>query len=239
MDVVFEVIKRVIKRLGESPTRAEALSQTRAEACDRLHQLLDRQNAIEVMVAGEVAAERGADGKPSFPNEALRRAEEYRRLSTSIEYQQVLQEVDRARRELRALDAEIESVQRRHASDLAVVGLVTVLLNAGKSEEVEEILAAYTGGQAEAATPAEQAASPVADPTSETPEEVTVIVLETRAAKSEGVVRAWCRLADGSYTAVFGKNGIGQTLAAAAGKAVKVRGKQGNAGLIALRVDPV
>jgi hypothetical protein len=265
----------IIQRLGETPATLERMVRARGEKCDALHDYIDRQKAIEIIVAGKVASERDAAGRPRFSNEALRRAEEARRLSVSAEYQAVLREVAEARRQLRELDALIEGVQRRHRSDTVLIGLITALLSAGRREDAEVVLQAYAG-QAEAtlatepeATPEPAApAAPVATPAApapepaapaapaaqaaqaapaagqaasasvETPEEVFVLVLETRAAKSEGVIRAWCRLEDGSTTAIFGKNGIGEALASTVGRTARVKVRRGNAGYIALRVDP-
>jgi len=223
----------ILRRIQGTPNRASQLVQERGEVCDRLHMLLDRQKTIEVQVAGDVASERGTDTKPIFPNEALRRAEESRRLAASAEYQQVLQDVDQARKRLREVDAELESVQRRHASDLAVIGLVTALMNAGKLEDAEVALAAYAGEDA-----VETAAKGAAETAAGEDDTVTATVLEVRHGKNAGIIRAWCELADGRNAAIYGKNGIGQALASAVGKKVRVRVRAGNAGLIALRVDP-
>lgn len=65
----------------------------------------------------------------------------------------------------------------------------------------------------------------------------TFTVLETRAGKSPGTVRAYCQAADGNKVAVYAKNGNGQVLAGAVGKTVNVKYRQGDKGLIALNVQ--
>jgi len=211
----------IIQRLGETPATLERMVRARGEKCDALHDYIDRQKAIEIIVAGKVASERDAAGKPRFSNEALRRAEEARRLSVSAEYQAVLREVAEARRQLRELDALIEGVQRRHRSDTVLIGLITALLSAGRREDAEVVLQAYAG-QAEAtlatepeATPEPAApAAPVATPAAPAPEPadpapvtetqaatdkddtITAVVLEVRPGKTAGTVRAWAQLSN-------------------------------------------
>lgn len=63
-------------------------------------------------------------------------------------------------------------------------------------------------------------------------------VLETRAGKSPGTVRAYCQaIGSDQKVAVYGKNGNGQVLAGAVGKTVAVKYRQGEKGLIAVNVQ--
>jgi hypothetical protein len=234
----------------------------RGELSDRLHRTLDVMKEIEAQTAGEVASETDGNGGKRWPNEAARNAEIQRRLAADAGYQALRAEADRLRQELRAADAEIEQVGRRHRSDANMAYLVASLLGAGLRAEAEAVLAAYGAKQEAPEEPQAQAeaeppkADAQAEPKAQEPktepqaqgqgqapkadglETGTFTVLEVRAGKSEGTVRAYCEGPDGK-TAVYAKNGAAKVLSGAAGRKVEVRFHRLDKGLFAVEARPV
>jgi len=206
---------------------------------------LDDLKAREAEVAGAVAAETDGNGGKKYPNEAARNAEIQRRLAADAGYQALRAEADRLRQELRAADAEIEQVGRRHRSDANMAYLVASLLGAGLRAEAEAALAAYGEPQEAPEEPQAQAeAEPKPDAQAQGQakadglETGTFTVLEVRAGKSEGTVRAYCEGPDGK-TAVYAKNGAAKVLSGAAGRKVEVRFRRLDKGLFAVEARPV
>ncbi len=240
---------QIAVRLREMPDRAAELVLRRGELSDRLHRVLDDLKAREAEVAGVVAAETDGNGGKKYPNEAARNAEIRRRLQADPAYLAATTEADRLRQELRAVDAEAEQVGRRHRSDCQVAYLVTSLLGAGLRAEAEAVLAAY-GAEPEAQREPQAQAEPEppkaeAEPKTEPQapkadglETGTFTVLEVRAGKSEGTVRAYCEGPDGK-TAVYAKNGAAKVLSGAVGRKVEVRFRRLDKGLFAVEARPV
>ena len=92
-----------------------------------------------------------------FPNEKARQAEMVRRLAQDASYQALRAEADRLRQEVRAVDAEMEQVSRRHRSDCQVAYLAASLLGVGL--RAEAVLAAY-GSEPEAPEEPQAQAAP-------------------------------------------------------------------------------
>ena len=235
-----EVLTRIARGLQEAPDRAAELVLRRGEVNDRLHRTVDVMKEIEVRTAGEVAVETDGNGGKRWPNEAARNAEIRRRLQADPAYLAATAEADRLRQELRAVDAEIEQVSRRHRSDANMAYLVANLLGAGLRAEAEAVLAAY-GSEPEApeepqaqAEPESQAQAPKADGL----ETGTVKVLEVRPGQAQGTVRAWCEGPEGKV-AVYAKNGAAKTLSGAVGRQVTIRYRRLDKGLFAVEARPV
>jgi hypothetical protein len=66
----------------------------------------------------------------------------------------------------------------------------------------------------------------------------TFTVLEVRAGKSEGTVRAYCQGEDGAKVPIYAKNGAAQALSKAVGKKVVVKFRRLDKGLFALEARP-
>ncbi|MDI6907911.1 MAG: hypothetical protein QMC81_10580 [Thermoanaerobacterales bacterium] len=241
---MMRILSEIVKRMGETPAKAEELVLKRGEAADALHNGLDESKRIEIQVAGQVAAERNREGKPVYANAAMREFEEVRRLAAHGRYQELQGKIEAHRNALRALDAALESLRLRAKADEQVVALVTALLNTGHAEDAENVLTAYAGVTASDEAQKDEAPAPAADASPATPagtaanpgglETLRATVLEVRAGKSAGTIRAFCELDDGGKIAVYGKNGVGQTLAGAVGREVEVKGRHGDKGFIAL-----
>lgn len=236
-----EVLCEIAKRLGEVPTSSGELIRKRAETSDSLYKNLDGMKEKEINVAGAVATERNGDGRPVFPNEAVRNAEISRRLKADTEYQGIQKEVDRLRQELRKLDAQIEETSQRHRSDSNIVNLVSSMLGAGLKDEAARILSAYAEGITTPKTPIESSTSEMQQTRDKDGDLETgvFLVLETRPGRNEGTIRAYVEAKDGTRTALFAKNGAGQTLATAIGKKVEAQYRRLDKGLYAIRVCPV
>lgn len=229
-----EILVEVVSRLGSVPDRAAELVRLRAETSDQLHKALDLQKQAEVQVAGQVATEKGTDGKPLYPNEACRNAEIQRRLNEMPDWKLSQGVVDKYRKTLRDLDAEIEAVQRRHRSDVALVGLVTALLNAGMTEDAEALVQAYAGNQNQQENRDEQEVLTEQPKQDDGLEVITARVLEARNTKAD-TVRAYCET-DKGKVAVYAKNGIGTALLQAVGKEIMLQAKKLDKGYFAVKV---
>ncbi|MEW6727552.1 MAG: hypothetical protein AB1327_11455 [Bacillota bacterium] len=232
----MQMVSEIVKRMSTTPQKAEALVRERGEAADALHKALDEAKGIELAIGGAVANERGSDGKPVYSNSAQRAAEEQRRILSNQKWRQLQGDIECYRGLLREADAALENLRLRAKADEQVVALATALINAGRTEDAEGVLAAYSGVTAsdEAEAPTTVAAAPAG--TAANPggvETLRATVLEVRAGKSAGTIRAFCELADGGKIAIFGKNGVGQTLAGAVGREVEVKGRHGDKGFIA------
>ena len=240
-----ETLIQIANRLREAPDRAGKLVLRRGVISDELHVTLEAIKIREAEVAGAVAVETDGNGGKKYPNEAARNAEIQRRLAADAGYQALRAEADDLRRELRMLDAEAEQVGRRHRSDSNMAYLVASLLGAGLRAEAEAVLAAY-GAETEAAEAQAEpkAQEPKAEPEAQGQakadglETGTFTVLEVRAGKSEGTVRAYCEGPDGK-TAVYAKNGAAKVLSGAVGRKVEVKFRRLDKGLFAVEARPV
>jgi hypothetical protein len=236
-----EILCDIAKRLGEIPTLSGELTKRRAGTSDSLHRNLDTMRGKEILISGEVAAERNRDGRAVFPNEAARQAEVARRLQADVEYQNVKADVDRLRQELRELDAQIEENGRRHRSDSNIVNLVASLLSAGMKDDAAVILAAY-GGTAFTVAPVQQVSGNIQAPqdTGDGLETGTFRVLEVRQGRKPETIRAYVEeCQDGTRVALYAKNGAGRTLAGAIGKIIRADYRRLDKGLYAVSVQAV
>jgi len=238
-----EVLCKIVKRLGEAPALSGSLIEKRAEIADSLHKNLDSLKEKEIDAAGAVATERSKDGRPVFPNEAVRGAEILRRLKADSEYQNIREEADRLRLQLRKHDARIEETRQRHQSDSNVADMVSSMLRVGLKDEAAAVLAAYSDPQESAS---KESNSEKTSEDKDIPEKMdgdletgVFHVLETRPGRREGTIRAYVEAQDGTRTALYAKNGAGQTLAAAIGKEVEAQYRRLDKGLYAVRVCPV
>lgn len=246
-----EVLAEIAKRLGEAPAAIGGLVRKRTEASDALHKALDTAEQIKAEVAGAVASERNAEGKPAFPNEQARLAEIARRLEADPGYRLAKEQADRLRAEVKEVEAQLEELGRRHRSDVQVAYLVASLLGAGLREEAEAVLRAYAEGcragtgetepeKPEAEGQPEVQPAPAAEEARKEDglEEATFRVLEARA-NERGVVRAVVCVPGGEKAAVFAKNSAAKALLGAVGKEVAVRYRRLDRGLFAVQVRPV
>lgn len=237
----MEVLSEIVRRMAETPKKAEALVKLRGEDSDALHRALEAAKEIEVTISGQVANERGRDGRPAYGNSAQRAAEEFARLSKNGTWKKLQEEIDQQRVALRTCDAQLESLRLQAKADEALIGLATGLINAGRLAEAESILAVYAGQRTEAVQDRGQAevvqSAPPA-PENKGTETGVFTVLEARVSNPEkGTIRAFCEADDGSKYAVFGKNGVGTTLAGAVGRRVKIRFRQADKGLYAVAAE--
>jgi len=238
---MMRTLSEIVKRMGETPEKAGKLVRERGQAADALHKALDDAKSVEIRVAGEVAAQKNRDGKPVYVNAAMREFETARRLAEHKEYQELQGKIETYRNALRTLDAALESLRLRAASDQQVVALATALVNAGRVADAEAILGAYAGTDALKEQEAPKGQVPAEAPKTQAndgTETAVVTVLEARAGATQGTIRAYCEAPDGRH-AVFGKNGVGQTLAGAVGRQVEIRYRRGDKGLIALAAKVV
>lgn len=234
----IEVLSELVRRMAEAPKVAEALVKQRGEASDALHRALEAAKEIEVTVGGQVANERGRDGRPVYGNSAQRAAEEFARLSKNGNWKKLQEEIDQQRVALRMCDAQLESLRLQAKADEALIGLATGLINAGRLEEAESILDAYAGQGAEGQAGEVRNAPQAPAPENKGTETGVFTVLEARVSNPEkGTIRAFCEADDGSKYAVFGKNGVGTTLAGAVGRRVKIRYRQADKGLYAVAAE--
>ncbi|MGQ9532574.1 MAG: hypothetical protein ACUVTQ_07195 [Desulfotomaculales bacterium] len=246
-----EVLVEVAVRLKDAGERMAQLVLKRAETSDRLHKLLDAMKTVETEVAGQVAAETNGNGGKKYPNEAARNAEVQARLAANQEYQAMRQQVDVLRQQLWQLDAEIEKAKQQARADNNLVYLVAGLIQGGRWEMAEAVLAAYRketpkangNGREQHLQNFANAVNAVANGTpaqeqkagSDTLEAV-VTVLEVRPGSKPGVIRAYCQTQDGDKVAVYGKNGAGKKPAASVGEVVTVRYRELDKGWFAVAV---
>jgi hypothetical protein len=229
---VLEVLSEIASRMAETPGRAEALVMERGEASDALHEALEAAKEIEVAIGGQVANERGRDGRPVYGNSAQRAAEERVRLNKNNAWKKLQAEIDQQRVALRRCDAQLENLRLRFKADESLVKLATALISAGRVEEAERIVYAYRGREArEQSSVSNQAQSQEQNGL----KTGTFTVLEVSYGKSKGTVRAWCQGEDGCV-AVYGKYGLGQKLAASVGRKVEIKYTHGKKGLLAASV---
>lgn len=153
-------------------------------------------------------------------------------------------ELDRARAEYARAEAALEKARAEHQGLAALTQLLAAMTAAGRDANpirlaIAKLLQDEPAQVQEQQPPAQQQAPAVPEQSADGGDGTATgafTVLETRAGKSPGTVRAYCQAADGSRVAVYGKNGSGRALAGAVGKQVQVRYRQGDKGLIALDV---
>jgi hypothetical protein len=238
----MENLKVIINRLASDPENIASLIKSRAIASDELHLQLDNIQVREVKIAGDVASRRKSDGNPVFPNRELRDAEALRLLTADADYFAAKNLADKARNQMRELDAAIESATRRNNSDVQIVGLVTALLNAGKHQEASEVAGSYccqpAAAQYEPNQQQVKAEASAADLGTTGISAVALVdVLEARPSKTTpGTIRAYCQAEDGNKVAVYAKNGNGQALLSAVGKKVHIEYQKVDRGWFAYKV---
>lgn len=224
---MMEKMKEVIRRIATDPDRISTMIIQRAAASDELHLQLDLLQEQEIKTAGAVADRRKTDGSPVFPNRELREAEALRMLAMNTEYLAAKNNADVARRQLRQLDAAIESATRRNDSDQTMVALITALLTTGNYQEASEVVSVYQAGNSgiqQKTNQETQNHATLINTTNnvETGTVAVVTILEVRSTKP-GTVRAYCQTEDGTKVPVFAKNGNAQTLSGAQGRKVVIK----------------
>lgn len=245
---MMEKMKGIISRLATDPQTIAAMIIQRSAASDELHLQLDIIQEREVKIVGQVADRRKGDGSPVFPNRELREAEAQRILETDTDFIAAKNNADVARRELRQLDAAIESATRRNNSDQTIVNLITALLNTGKYQEVNEVVSVYqacggvtnnSGIQQKTIQETQNQTTPINTTNNvETGTVAVVTILEVRTTKP-GTVRAYCQAEDGSKVPVFAKNGNAQALLGATGRKVVIKYQTVDRGWFAYEVQLV
>jgi hypothetical protein len=245
---------KLAQDLARSGERIENLVIGLADARQALHDTFEALKKHEVIISGQVASER-KNSQPAFPNEDMRKAEVVRRLETDPEYRELKERLQDARVNLAFAEAELEREKANHAGMVAVAGLLTALVNAGRIDDVERLVREVldVGGRSDkgpdqdsgknnglVSAGAVQACGQAAANGPEDGELQTgaFMVLEARESRP-GTVRGYCQSADGSKVAVYAKNGPGQTLAGAVGGFVQVSYRRGSKGLIATSVKLV
>jgi len=147
--------------------------------------------------------------------------------------------LNEARKRLAEAEAALNEARAAHQGLIALVNLAAGLAHAGRVKDAENLLSAACGQEAEAPAEAKDktpAAPPKAQVNGDGTETAVVTVLEARAGASQGTIRAFCETPGGRH-AVYGKNGVGQTLAGAVGKQVRIKYRRGDKGLIALAAE--
>ncbi|MCL6557265.1 MAG: hypothetical protein K6U74_00410 [Firmicutes bacterium] len=143
-------------------------------------------------------------------------------------------ELEEARIAYALAEAALEKAKAEHKGLIALTGLLAAMTQAGKDTSALE---ASIQAVIKQETIQENVPSAAAQGQRQEDTETAVFtVLEVRAGKSPGVVRAYCQAADGTKHAVYAKNGNAQALTGAVGKAAEVKYRQGDKGLIALSV---
>lgn len=236
---VREVLVEIARRLAEAPGRAGELVRRRKELGDQLHDALESLKAREVEVAGAVASERGPDGKPAFPNEALRAAEVLRRLAEDPGYRLLKARAEGLRAELRGLEAEAEELGRRHRSDASLAGLVASLLAAGLSEEAQAVLHAYAEGCGALEAPGAEGTGASEEPRKAPLEEGVFRVLEVRLSAERDTARAVACVTGGEKLVFHAVGAAAKALAGALGRDVVVKYRRHEKGLLAVSVGEV
>ncbi len=173
--------------------------------------------------------------------------------ANSPELAKLHQELNQARAEWAAADARLEALKARHSGAVALANLLAAMVQGGKDTQALEAaiaaalaqeqkpaagnaqVAQQAHAQVTKAQPAQNQTSGQGQATGDGTATGTFHVLEARESKP-GVVRAYAEAENGEKFPIFAKNGNAQTLAAAIGKAVQVRYRKGEKGLIALSV---
>lgn len=235
------------------------------DARQMLHDTLDEVKKHEVLVAGQVAAERKSN-QLVFPNEDVRKAETLRRLDRDGEYQSLKEKLQDARVNLAFAEAELEREKAGHSGLVAITGFIAAMVNAGQISDLKNIEAVMAGmlGHGEQGNKAGQDAAggvansrnhqgqPLSAPAQPPVQGFTqtdaqedndvesgaFMVLEARESRP-GTVRGYCQSPDGNKVAIYAKNGNGQILAQAIGGFVQVTFRRGDKGLIATSVKKV
>ncbi|MFZ5650265.1 MAG: hypothetical protein ACOY4I_05385 [Bacillota bacterium] len=245
---------RLVQNLARSGERIENLVIGLADARQALHDTFEALKRHEVLISGQVAAER-KNSQPAFPNEDTRKAEVVRRLESDPEYQKIKVKLQDARVNLAFAEAELERAKADHAGLVAMTGLITAMVNTGKIDGVERFVHDILGsdnlsdkypardsGKAGDSIPAgpnrASGQTAAAGPDGDELETDAFMVLEARESKP-GTVRGYCQSADGNKVAVYAKNSHGQTLAGAVGEFVQISYRKGDKGLIATSVKLV
>ncbi|MFZ5633718.1 MAG: hypothetical protein ACOY40_12825 [Bacillota bacterium] len=245
---------KLAQDLARSGERIENLVIGLADARQALYDTFEALKKHEVIISGQVALER-KNSQPAFPNEDMRKAEVVRRLEADPEYRELKERLQDARVNLAFAEAELEREKANHAGMVAMAGLLTAMVNAGRIDDVERfVLEVLCAGGRSDKDPAQDSGknnglvsagagmSCGQDSTNglEDSELQTgaFMVLEARKSRP-GTVRGYCQAADGNKVAVYAKNGHGQTLAGAVGGFVQVSYRRGNKGLIATSVKLV
>ncbi|MCL6477491.1 MAG: hypothetical protein K6T65_03670 [Peptococcaceae bacterium] len=245
---------KLAQDLARSGERIENLVIGMADARQTLHDTFESLKKHEVIISGQVASER-RNNQPAYPNEDMRKAEVVRRLEADPEYRELKERLQDARVNLAFAEAELEREKANHVGMVAMAGLLTALVNAGRIEDVERFVRDVldAGGRSDKG-PAQDSgknnghipagAGPACgQAAADGPEDSELqtgafMVLEARESRP-GTVRGYCQAADGNKVAVYAKNGHGQTLAGAVGGFVQVSYRRGDKGLIATSVKLV
>ena len=245
---------KLVQNLAGNGERIENLVIGLADARQALHDTFEALKRHEVLISGQVAAER-KNSQPAFPNEDTRKAEVVRRLETDPEYQKLKMKLQDARVNLAFAEAELERAKADHAGLVAMTGLITAMVNAGKIDDVERFVHDVLGsdnlsdkhqtrdcGNAGCNNPvgtsSTSSQTAVTGPEGDELETGVFMVLEARESRP-GTVRGYCQSADGSKVAVYAKNSHGQILACAVGQFVQISYRKGDKGLIATSVKLV
>ena len=242
---------KLVQNLARSGERIENLVIGLADARQALHDTFEALKRHEVLISGQVAAER-KNSQPAFPNEDTRKAEVVRRLETDPEYQKLKMKLQDARVNLAFAEAELERAKADHAGLVAMTGLITAMVNAGKIDDVERFVhdvlgsdnlsdkhqtrdSGNAGCNNPVGTSSTSSETAVAGPEGDELETGVFMVLEARESRP-GTVRGYCQSADGNKVAVYAKNSHGQFLAGAVGQFVQISYRKGDKGLIATSV---
>jgi chromosome segregation ATPase len=240
-----DTLKKLVEKTRTLPEQVADLTVQLAAKRQALHDLLNGQKEIETLIGGQVAAENGEDGRKRFPNEESRKAEVARRLKADTRYQAIEQELTKVRGELVDLEARLEQARYEFRAANTLLTLLASALQANRPDVEQAVLA--HGAEAEAPEEPKAEAEPQAqEPKPEAQgqakadglETGTFTVLEVRAGKSEGTVRAYCE-GDTGKVAVYAKNGAAKVLSGAAGRKVEVRFRRLDKGLFAVEARPV
>lgn len=245
-------MKEIIKKLINSEIE-DAVIQVHV-ARQALYDSLDAVKQKEVLVAGQVAVERGRSG-PAFPNEDVRRAETAMRLRRDAEYQRLQQKLQDARANLALAEAALERERSAHSGLVAAVNLLSAKAQAGRDtsglkDEIARALGIGSDKSDSNGQSAQASKAPAVSTDNTTDagtensqtqdnedglETGTFTILEVRDGKSPGTVRAWCEGPEGKV-AVYAKNGVGQILRNSLHRQVEAKYRRGNKGLIAFNV---
>lgn len=231
-----EALTEIANRLRKLPDKASELITQKAETGDEMRESAERMKAIENQTALEVASARNSDGKPLFSNELLRQNETMRRLSQNEEYTALDSRMKELRQKAAELDTLQEFLQKRFKADISILSAVSALFGAGKGEDAEALLNAYTVQPVEPSTKPETKTPPKEEKTGGGLETAVFEVLEAKKTES-GATRAWCEnVATGEKTAIFAKNGNAKSLAGAIGSRIEVKYRILDHGLFAVSV---
>lgn len=248
-------METLIKRAVELPGEIERMIAAEAAKKDHIFDLIQRKREIEDETAGIVASDR-----QRYPNEESRRAEIMRRLRENETYQNLEEQIKAERRELAHLEARAERAKGEMGATNALLNLLAASIHA-KRGDVELLMRSVINPVTSPAMVQATQASVAENPASaagvqresgrnrpsnsggeaqngESLPEIVVKVIEA-SVNDRGTTRAWCEIAGESRkVAIFAKNGNGQKLraAAGAGKTLKVKYRELDAGWFAVAV---